>query len=99
MSWYFMVDTYINEERGRSEYDDYIRRVKPIVEAHGGRYLVRTEQVSHLSGERTPQRAIVIRFDTREQLDTCFASPEYRAIMAKRAGSVDSRAIVAEGLD
>ena len=99
MAWYFMVDTYIDEERGRGEYDSYIRQVKPIVEAHGGRYLVRTEQVKHLSEKRTPQRVIVIRFDTREQLDSCFSSPEYRDIMSKRAESVDSRAIIAEGLD
>ena len=99
MAWYFMVDTYIDKERGRGEYDDYIRQVRPIVEAHGGRYLVRTECVSHLSGERTPQRVIVVRFDTREQLDCCFSSPEYRAVMSKRAESVDSRAIIAEGLD
>ena len=89
MSWYFMVDTYIDEEKGRGEYDGYIRKVKPIVEAYGGRYLVRTEHVSHLSRERTPQRVIVIRFDTRE----------HRAIMSKRAESVDSRAVIAEGLD
>ena len=84
MSWYFMVDTYVDEDKGRGEYDEYIRQVKPIVEAHGGRYLVRTEHISHLSGERTPQRAIVIRFETREQLDGCFSSPEYQAIMSKR---------------
>ena len=99
MSWYFMVDTYVDEEKGRGEYDEYIRQVKPIVEAHGGRYFVRTEQVKHLSEKRTPQRVIVIRFDTRKQLDSCFSSPEYRAIMSKRAESVDSRAIIAEGLD
>mgnify|MGYP001036661178 FL=1 len=99
MSWYFMVDTYIDEERGRGEYDEYIRQVMPIVEAHGGRYLVRTERLSHLSGERVPQRVIVIRFDTREQLDGCFSSPEYRAIMSKRVESVDSQAVIAEGLD
>lgn len=99
MAWYFMVDTYIDEEKGRGEYDDYIRQVRPIVEAHGGRYLVRTENVSHLSKSRTPQRAIVVRFDTREKLDSCFSSPEYRAIMSKRAESVDGRAIIAEGLD
>ena len=99
MACYFMVDTYIDEERGRGEYDSYIRQVKPIVEAYGGKYLVRTEHVSHLSGKRTPQRVIVVRFDTREQLDGCFSSPEYRDIMSKRAESVDSRAIIAEGLD
>ncbi len=29
MAWYFIVDTYINEEKGRGEYDEYINAVKP----------------------------------------------------------------------
>lgn len=98
MSWYFMVDTYIDEQKGRGMYDDYIREVKPIVERYGGEYLVRTDSLQCLSDKRTPQRAIVIRFERREDLDSCFSSPEYRAIMSKRADSVDSRAIIVEGL-
>jgi uncharacterized protein (DUF1330 family) len=98
MSWYFIVDTYINEESGRGQYDDYIKQVKPIVEKYGGTYLVRTENLYSLCEKRTPQRVIVIRFDTREQLDYCFSSDEYKAIMSKRKNSVDSRAIIAEGL-
>ena len=98
MAWYFMVETYIDGEKGRGAYDDYIRAVKPIVERWGGEYLVRTEKVECLGGERTPQRVIVIRFPRREDVDGCFSSAEYRAIMAKRTGSVDSRAILAEGL-
>lgn len=98
MSWYFMVDTYIDEEKGRGEYDAYIEEVKPIVESYGGRYLVRTENLTSLCGHRAPQRVIIIKFDAREQLDACFASPEYKAIMSKRSGSVDSRAIIAQRL-
>lgn len=99
MAWYFMVDTYIDEEKGRGEYDDYIQQVKPIVEQYGGLYLVRTEKLQNLCQRRNPQRAIVIRFDTREQLDNCFSSDEYKAIISKRMNSVDSRAIIAEGLE
>ncbi|WP_343209323.1 DUF1330 domain-containing protein [Anaerolentibacter hominis] len=99
MSCYFIVDTYIDEQQGRGEYDDYIQLVKPVVERYGGEYLVRTEKISSLSGKRNPQRVIVIRFDNREQLDACFSSPEYQVIMSKRTGSVDSRAVIAEGLD
>lgn len=99
MSWYFMVDVYIDETKGRGEYDEYIREVKPIVESYGGRYLVRTENIQPFCKERRPQRVILIRFENRESLETCFSSPEYRAIMSKRANSVDSRAIIAEGLD
>lgn len=99
MSWYFIVDTYIDEQKGRGAYEEYIRQVKPIVESYGGRYLVRTENLHSLSPKRAPDRAIVIRFDSREQLDACFSSQAYRAIMSKRTSSVDSRAVIAEGLE
>ena len=33
MECYFMVDTYMDEEKGIGMYDEYIRKVKPIVEA------------------------------------------------------------------
>ena len=99
MSWYFMVDTYIDEQKGRGAYEEYIRQVKPIVESYGGRYLVRTENLSALSEERRPDLVIVIRFDSRQQLDACFSSEAYQAIMSKRTGSVDGRAVIAEGLD
>ncbi len=99
MSWYFIVDTYIDERKGRGEYEEYIRQVKPIVEKYGGKYLVRTENLCSLNNQRTPNRAIVIQFVSKEQLDKCFSSDEYKAIMSKRMNSVESRAIIAEGLD
>lgn len=99
MAWYFIVDTYIDEQKGRGAYEEYIRLVKPIVERCGGRYLVRTENLHSLSSKRAPDRAIVIRFDSKEQLDACFSSEAYLAIMSKRASSVDSRAVIAEGLE
>ena len=97
MAYYFMIDTYIPEDGNREEYDDYIEKVKPIVEKHGGEYLVRTEKIQYLSEKRKPQRVILIRFATKEALDACFASEEYRAIMMKRVNSVDARAIIVEG--
>lgn len=98
MPWYFIVDTYINEQKGRGEYDEYIHDVKPIVESYGGEYLARTENVCSFCGGRTPQRVILIKFDSKEDLDACFSSPEYRAIMSKRINSVDSRAVIVEGI-
>ena len=47
MPCYFIVDTYIDAKKGRGLYDEYIRKVKPIVESFGGEYLVRTEK-NHL---------------------------------------------------
>lgn len=92
---YFIVTTYF-EGKNEGSYAEYIEKVKPIVEKHGGRYLTRSEQVTALSEKWTPQRVIVIEFDSREQLDTCFSSEEYRAISYLRENSVDARAIIVE---
>ena len=96
MSCFFIVDVYIDECKGRGSYDNYIEKVKPIVESYGGEYLVRTENVTALSPLRKPDRVIIIRFQSREKLDACFASDEYRRIMHERVDSVDARALILE---
>ena len=96
MSCYFLIDTYIDEKHGRGLYDDYIAKVKPIVESCGGEYLLRSEKVSSLSPQRTPKRVIVIRFPNREKLEACFGSEQYKTIVFERAESVDARAIIVE---
>ncbi|MGN0465058.1 MAG: DUF1330 domain-containing protein [Lachnospiraceae bacterium] len=96
MDCYFIVDTYIDKEKGRGKYDDYIRKVKPIVESFGGEYLVRTDKIFSLHPKRNPQRVIVIKFPSRQALDACFSSEAYREIMHERMDSVDARAIIVE---
>ena len=52
MGCYFIVDVYIDKNKERSAYDDYIEKVKPIVEKYGGEYLARTESVVSLCSIR-----------------------------------------------
>ena len=96
MSCYFIIDVYIDENKGRGEYADYIEKVRPIVESFGGEYLVRSENVTSLNPDRTPQRVIIIHFPSREKLNECFSSKEYREIMSKREDNVDARALIVE---
>ena len=96
MACFFIVDTYIDKNKGRGFYDDYIEQVKPIVESYGGEYLARSENVTALSPLRKPDRVIIVRFQSRENLDACFASDEYRRIMHERTDSVDARAVIVE---
>lgn len=98
MSYYFIVTVSLTEEAD-TPYDSYIREVKPIVERHGGEYLVRTNEVTPLSPGWRPDRVIVIRFPSRESLERCFASEEYRQIKSLREESVDSHAIIVKGTD
>ncbi|MGN0158942.1 MAG: DUF1330 domain-containing protein [Brotaphodocola sp.] len=91
---YFMVT--IHADQDNSEYMEYIRLVKPIVESYGGRYLIRSEKITSLQESWKPVRVIIIEWNTREQLETCFSSPEYQKIAGKREQNVDSRAIIVE---
>lgn len=95
--YYFIVDNYINGDL--EEYTMYIDLVKPIVEAYGGEYLVRTDEVESWNELRKPNRCIVIRFPNREAIDNCFASEQYKKIMTKRTEHVDSRAIIVSGME
>jgi uncharacterized protein (DUF1330 family) len=96
MACFFIVDTYIDKNKGRGSYDDYIEQVKPIVESYGGEYLARSENVTALSPLRKPDRVIIVRFQSREKLDACFALDEYRRIMHERTDSVDARTVIVE---
>ena len=96
MACFFIIDVYIDESKGRGSYDDYIEKVKPIVEKYGGEYIARTENVTSLSPLRKPDRVIIIKFPSREKLDACFASDEYRRIMHERTDSVDARTVIVE---
>lgn len=93
---YFIIDTYIDEDKGKGTYSDYIEKVKPIVESYGGKYLVRSEKITRLHPKRTPQRVIIIRFPDKQKLQECFASQEYKAIQHERMESVDARALIIE---
>ena len=95
--YYFIVDNYINGDP--KEYATYIDQVKPIVEAYGGEYLVRTDAVESWNELRKPNRCIVIRFPNREAIENCFTSEQYKKIMSKRTRHVDGRAIIVPGME
>lgn len=93
---YFIATIYTDEKKDRADYESYIKEVKPIVEGFGGRYLVRSDKVQALSGKWNPERVVLIEWESKEQLQRCFSSEEYKAISGKRENSVDSRAIIVE---
>ena len=93
---YFVAIIYFDEEKDKGDYLKYIEAVKPIVSKYHGRYIVRSEKITALSSDWRPNRVIIIEFDTREQLDMCFSSEEYREIASLRENSVDSKAIIIE---
>ena len=93
MSVFMIVEITV---RDQSMYDEYIREIPSVIARYNGTYRVRSSKVTPVAGGWTPDRLIVIEFDTLAQLRSCFESPEYRALAPLREKSTVTRSIVVE---
>lgn len=86
----------IQEIRDPEKYRKYAERARPVVEAHGGEYLLTSDDVMPLSGQQKPERVVMIRFPSRKHFDTCFLSASYRTVAPLREESIISQAVLIE---
>ena len=93
MSVFFVIST--SEIVDQTRYEDYVRLARPIVESYGGEYLLQSDKVIASKDWQT-QKIVIIKLDSKEQLDQCFQSDEYREIIPLREGSIVSRFIMVE---
>ncbi len=91
---YMVIEIKIKD---KEKYGRYVDEVYGIVRRHGGRYLVRGGRVTPMFGGWTPERMVVIAFDSLEDLKKCFASPEYSAVAPLRETSTETRSVILEG--
>jgi len=96
MAAYFIVDVRIPNANDRQKYDEYIEKVKPIVEKFGGKYIARSEQITALSDQWSPDRFIMIEFRSKDDIHLWLSSEEYKSIAILRESSVKSNAIIVE---
>ena len=79
-------------------YAEYVRRAPPLVEAFGGRYIVRAGAVTAAIGEPPTARIVVVEFPSRQAAADFLASAEYRAILPIRQATSTSRAYIVDGV-
>ena len=79
-------------------YEEYRRRVPPIITAHGGRYLARGGATTLLEGESITHRLVVLEFPDMANLRGFYESPEYRPLIAIRQDAARSSLLAVEGV-
>ena len=92
--WLALVD--VEDE---AAYKGYAQRAPEAIAAYGGRVLARGGRRVGLEGAEPPGRVVIIEFDSVEQAEACFNSPEYQAARAHREGAADARFMIVEGLE
>ncbi|THB74593.1 MAG: DUF1330 domain-containing protein [Desulfobulbaceae bacterium] len=75
-------------------YEVYTRQAKPIIISHGGKYVMKSDNLIPLSGEWDTKRMVLLRFQSLGDLRGCFDSAQYRKIAHLRENSVVGKAII-----
>lgn len=97
MSAYAIFDVEI---RDMERYREYMRQVKPVIEAAGGRYLVRGGVHKVVEGSWFPRRLVLLEFPSMEALQDFYLSPTYESLRALRQQCSTAHAAVAvEGIE
>ena len=79
-------------------YKEYVAAVTPMVEAFGGRYLVRGGAAEGREGDAPKGRLVVLEFDSVEAARAFNDSPEYQAVARLRRENAISRLMIVEGV-
>lgn len=95
MAAYLLVDNQVTDE---AQFDEYVRRIPGVVEAHGGKYLVRGGATRVVEGSWQPHRVVVIEFGSLESANAFVESPEYAELSEIRNKSTVTSTVIAEGV-
>ncbi|MBU1045251.1 MAG: DUF1330 domain-containing protein [Candidatus Omnitrophica bacterium] len=94
MSVYFLAE--ITEITDEKMYQEYIKKAKPIVGKFGGKYVLKSDKLIPVTGDWDLEKIILINFESKEKIQECFQSKEYKAIKHLRIDSTESRALIVE---
>jgi uncharacterized protein (DUF1330 family) len=95
MPAYLIFDIHVTDPDG---YQPYRERAGAIIEAHGGRYLVRGGAHEIVEGDWDVDRIVVVEFPSMEQARAAYDSPEYQEVAPIRQGASRGRAVLVEGV-
>lgn len=78
-------------------YKEYVEKDTPILEALGGKFVIRGGQSETMEGE-TLQRHVLIEFSSYEQALKAYNDPAYQEVAEIRRHNADSVIVVVEGV-
>ena len=95
MPVYKIVDVNVRDPEA---YEDYKQGVTPLIEKHGGEYLVRGGAFEVVEGDWQPTRLVLFRFPDRASVKAFYEDPEYQDLLALRHRVAETRIVVVDGV-
>lgn len=95
MSAYLIVDISIHDQQ---QYLEYVKRVPPLVDKHGGDYLIRDGNPITLEGNWQPERLVVLRFPCNQSARAFLDDPDYAPVKSIRHQAASTNLVLVEGI-
>lgn len=95
MAAYVVFDVEI---RNAERYQDFMRQVKPALEAAGARYLARGGTHKAYEGDWLPRRIVIIEFPSIAVWESFYYGPVYQGLKSIRDECSSARLVSVEGL-
>ncbi|ADD41997.1 DUF1330 domain-containing protein [Stackebrandtia nassauensis] len=74
---------------------DYVERVRPMVENHGGQFVLEAAIEQVMEGAFPATNGVVMRFDSAEAAQRWYSSPEYIELKKVRTDNGESILVLA----
>ncbi len=95
MAGYVIVDVEVTDE---ALFGQFAERIVGVVEAQGGRYLVRGGAAEGITGGWTPGRVVVMEFDSLDAARGLIESDGYKELEDIRVAGCNTSMIIVEGV-
>jgi uncharacterized protein (DUF1330 family) len=95
MTAYAIFDVDI---RDMTRYQEYMKAVKPVIEAAGGKYLARGGAHKVYEGDWQPRRIVLFEFPSIAALDAFYHGPAYADLKPIRESCSTARLVAVEGV-
>jgi len=82
-----------------AQYQQYMKLTPAIVEKFGGEFIIRGGDKVILEGPDSPERIVLLKFDSIEAAQRMYNSDEYQAAIKLREGAAQASFIVMEGVE
>ena len=83
----------------QEEYQKYINEAEEVFKKYNGRYLAVDNNPELLEGGWDYTRSVIITFNSRNDFEAWYHSPEYQQILKHRLAGAVCDTILAKGLD
>ena len=94
---YIYAELDITDER--HFFDEYMPRVRPVLEQYGARFLVATDRPEVIEGGRVVRRIVFIEFDSPAVAREFYQSKAYQDVIGYRFDSARAHLYMLDGVE